>query len=130
MLLDVTEQEIRPLMPDSAAPIFGEVGQLVAERLLGNLVLALLPVLKSGARRLILLGVDGRHDEQGRGHWYDAPHAHEPFTTKYNRRDERNYRAVLPLLEEFGVDVVNCSPGTVMTAFPTANLEDVLARLA
>ena len=75
-----------------------------------------------GVRRIILLGYDMRHID-GRSHW----HGGHPMPSK-----ESTYRnAMLPCfatlvapLAERGIEVVNCTPGSALTAFPIMSLEE------
>lgn len=76
----------------------------------------------AGARRMVLLGVDchGKH-------WH--PDHPAPLS---NRLPHAQWIAKFgPLardLEAEGVNVVNCSPGTALKAFPLADLTEELAR--
>ena len=88
---------------------------------------ALHALIKTGTRRIILLGIDGQTDGEGRSHWVDDP-AEITQVRPFWRCDdgERYYPALLPVLAERGIEVLNCSPGTMVQSFPTSRLEDVL----
>jgi hypothetical protein len=74
-----------------------------------------------GARRVILLG----YDMKG-GHWH-KPHpdaSRPPFAICLK------HFATLPApLKAAGVEVINCTPGTALTAFPCRLLREVLPPL-
>lgn len=77
--------------------------------------------INAGAERVILLG----YDYGGAGHYFGL---HPPHLQQAS-----DWRAMLrpfPKLAEdaaaLGVEVVNCSPGSAITVFKSASLEDVL----
>ncbi len=84
-----------------------------------------------GASRILLTGVDcmrpGEH-HHGPHTFNNAPgtnpiaHARETTVTKWIKA----FNEIAPLLAARGVDVVNCSRTTALTAFPRARLEDVI----
>lgn len=74
----------------------------------------------AGARRMVLLGVDCKG-----GHWHGNHPA--PLSNSLPHQRWKDRFAVLARdLKAEGVAVVNCSPGTALTAFPTGELEDAL----
>ena len=76
----------------------------------------------AGARRFILLGVDCKgthwHGDHPEGLNRTLPHAIWKSAFEDLARD----------FKRDGVEVVNCSPGTALTAFPRGDLETELAR--
>lgn len=73
----------------------------------------------AGAKRILLLGFDGRG-----GHWHgshprpDCPSNHEEF--------RKAFSAIERPLAALGVEVINCSPGTFIDSFPKRSLDQVL----
>lgn len=79
----------------------------------------------AGAKRILLLGYDMRF-AGGRSHWH-AGHpvkVDEGAYTKY----ARNFNTMLPVLKKRGVEVINCTPGSAITAFARGELEACLGR--
>lgn len=75
---------------------------------------------KAGARRILLCGFDMRP-----GHWHKE-HRHPLRTTPeptYERWIER-FTVLAAALQERGIDVVNCTPGSAITAFRTGQIEE------
>ena len=81
-----------------------------------------------GAKRIILLGYDMKSGPEGQLHH----HAKHP--AGLNNPDPLiNYPSWIhafgtlgPDLKRAGVEVINCTPGSALTCFPMANLEEVL----
>lgn len=78
----------------------------------------------AGAKRILLLGFDGKPGENGRGHWHDehprpTPDAAYPLYRQAMSSAENT-------LAELGVEVFNCSPGSAIDSFPKRALEDAL----
>ena len=83
-----------------------------------------------GAAQIILLGFDMCRPE-GRSHWHQG-HGNE-LLSDGRPRPLPNYakwaRALTAIAQDaakLGVEIINCSPGTVITAFPVANIREVL----
>jgi hypothetical protein len=79
---------------------------------------------KSGARRILLLGMD-----MSGGHW----HGEHPAPLRRTDPDLypvwRGHMAVLAkALADRGVEVLNCSPESALECWPKVSLEDVVAR--
>lgn len=77
-----------------------------------------------GVKRVILLGFDMRFNGKRR-HWFGS---HPP---KLNSRPNfpnwiRRFGQLAPILQQKGIEVVNCSPDTALRAFKRAQLETVL----
>lgn len=99
-----------------------ESGTLLTGRNSGYQALNL--AVLAGAKRVVLLGFDMCF-KGGKSHWFgDHPIANV-------EADFRNYakafRTTLPQLERVGVEVLNCSPISLIDAFPKVTLEEALA---
>lgn len=82
--------------------------------------------IQFGATRIVLIGFDMRSVE-GRRHWHpdhEAP-LRNPKGTRFDV-----WRKLLddqgPLLREWGVEVLNASPASALTAYPKVSLEEAL----
>ena len=77
----------------------------------------------AGARRVLLAGYDMRFPG-GRSHSHNGhPHSHpEANYSLYASK----YSSMLPQLGRLGVDVVNCTPGSAIDAFPRGDLASLL----
>lgn len=77
----------------------------------------------SGASRIVLLGYDMQTGYNGKEHWHpDHPVArHSPY-----KIFESFFHSLVSPLAEAGVSVVNCTRQTALTAFPRADLREVL----
>ena len=77
----------------------------------------------AGARRVLLAGYDMRFPG-GRSHSHNGhPHSHpEANYSLYASK----YSSMLPQLGRLGVEVVNCTPGSAITAFPRGDLASLL----
>ena len=79
-----------------------------------------------GAKQIVLLGYDMKFGPGGEKHW------HEDHTKSSNpaigqiERWLAAFETLPPDLEKAGVEVVNCTPGSALTCFPMAKLEEVL----
>ena len=77
-------------------------------------------------RKIILLGYDGKRDEQGNAHWHGA-HPSPLGDAKRMDRWPSSFRLAASHCKNLGVPVVNCSPGTAIDAFPVGDLEREIA---
>lgn len=77
-----------------------------------------------GAKRILLLGYDMRL-ENGRSNWHDEL---RPFASPslYEQSMLPHFATLVEPLGKLGVEVVNCTPGSALDAFPKATLEDAL----
>jgi len=80
-----------------------------------------------GAARILLLGYDMSLAADGKSHWF-GEHPQGWPASPYEQMREAFNTLVEPL-QEIGVEVVNCSRRTALTAFRCASLDDELARL-
>lgn len=78
----------------------------------------------AGATRILLLGYDGAPAPGGRTHWHGGHPVASAGIFEYIRR---SFSAAEAQLAAAGVEVVNCSPGSQINAFPKAPLAEVLA---
>lgn len=80
---------------------------------------AILLAHQLGAKKIVLLGFDNRP-----GHWADRlPYAHprKPDPSAFDR-----YEADMAAVAALGLDIVNASPRSALTAFPAAELDMLL----
>lgn len=76
-----------------------------------------------GFRRIILLGFDMALGPNGERH-HHADHPHPLVQGQCFDEWLHKMKKVALDLHRFGIDVVNCSPGSAMRCFPTGVLED------
>ena len=78
-----------------------------------------------GARRVLLLGFDMRLGANGAKHWFGE---HPAPLVQEMLFDEWRHKAVQIAKDAQvqGVDIVNVTPGSALTCFPAANLNEVL----
>lgn len=80
--------------------------------------------IAAGAARVVLVGYDMRFDNKGKSHWHgghakDPSHSDGVYRTMYRRYFEE---LKLPA----GVQVLNCSPVSLIEAFPKVSIEAAL----
>lgn len=80
-----------------------------------------------GAKRILLLGYDMTLGTAGESHWF-GEHP-DGLISPYPQMREAFDTLVEPLAA-LGVEVLNCSRRTALTAFPCVALEDALAKVA
>lgn len=75
-----------------------------------------------GAARILLLGYDMQR-VNGKEHWHgDHPHAtHSPYT-----QFRKSFETLVKPMQELGIPVINCTPNTALTCFPTMPLRQAL----
>lgn len=75
-----------------------------------------------GAVRVLLLGYDMKADGK-KEHW----HGDHPIRSRSPYREFlRRFQTLVEPLQQLGVEVLNCTPGSALECFPKANLRDVL----
>lgn len=79
-----------------------------------------------GARRIVLLGYDLQPGADGRTHWFGRHPSALRRESPYAMFMDAFCSLVLPL-HQLGVEVVNASRATALTAFPRVSLEAALA---
>ena len=80
-----------------------------------------------GARRIVLLGYDMAPNPHGPSHFFGEHPDKAP--SPYEQMREAFLSLVEPL-NDIGVEVVNCTPGSALTCFPSLPLRDVFAEVA
>lgn len=76
-----------------------------------------------GARRVLLLGFDMRQVD-GRMHWHEE-HPVATSSTIFPNWLE-HFGTLAPALSERGIEVINCTPGSALQAFPRMQLEEAI----
>lgn len=71
----------------------------------------------AGAQRIILLGYDGRVID-GKTHCFPGGHPDKTHGGLY----AKEYRSMVEPLRKLGVEVLNCTPGSAIDAFPKVDL--------
>lgn len=78
-----------------------------------------------GARTIVLLGFDGRIGPDGSGNFHD--HAAAPIHAwMYDTHYRPGWRGVAKLAAAAGLEVLNATPGSAITEFPMADIDDIL----
>lgn len=91
-----------------------------------SVTLAINYAVHRGVSRIILLGCDGQPGLAGQRRFGSLHPDARDWPQRYAAQ-EAAMRSQLEPLRQLGVSVVNCSPGTALTCYPTASLEDALA---
>jgi hypothetical protein len=78
----------------------------------------------AGARRILLLGFDGKPAADGKAHWFGDHSRPTPVAAYPLYRQAMS--AAENALAAAGVEVVNCSPGSAIDSFHKAALQEVL----
>lgn len=79
-----------------------------------------------GARRILLLGFDLQPATDGREYFFGAHPYPRPVKNPYDRFIECFATLVEPL-KKHGVEVINCTRDTALTAFPQMSIQEALA---
>ncbi len=83
--------------------------------------------IHAGASRIILCGIDMKDGDGGKKHWFGN---HDDITGEvpvyYEKIMVPHFETLKPELERRGIEVINTSMGSALTAFPKAPLESVL----
>jgi hypothetical protein len=76
-----------------------------------------------GATRIVLLGYDLQNGPNGKTHWHgDHPHGQpSPFGVFREK-----FQTLVEPLKDLGIEVVNCTPGSALKAFPQRPLREAL----
>lgn len=80
----------------------------------------------AGATRVVLIGVDAKPGAKKQSHWFGD---HPDRTKPPYRHMVQAFREMKPLLDKAGVEVINASPGSAVTAFPQMELGEALASV-
>jgi hypothetical protein len=79
----------------------------------------------TGAKRILLLGFDMKLGPQGERHWH--PDHPAPCTQAQPFEDWLyKFDAIAREAERQGIEIVNCTPDSAITSFPSVPLEEVL----
>lgn len=78
----------------------------------------------AGAKRVLLLGYDMKFQGK-KTHWHEG-HPQKTPENNYSMY-ARRFNSAVPQLKRAGVEVINCSPDSALSAFPRGNLESVLS---
>ncbi len=79
-----------------------------------------------GVARIVLLGYDMRAAD-GKTHWF-GDHPTQTKPTIFGTTFLPWFETLSEQLDELGVEVVNATPGSALTAFPMTSLKDALRR--
>lgn len=79
----------------------------------------------SGAKRVLLIGYDHRVGEDGKRHWF-GNHP-DNVMSSYENWIQKAWPTIPPSLKGHDCEVINCTPGSAITAFPRMNLAEALA---
>ncbi len=76
-----------------------------------------------GANRIVLLGYDMKPGSKGEQHWHpDHPHRNaSPFSVFL-----KEFTSIVEPLRALSIDVVNCTPGSALKAFPCRPLREAM----
>lgn len=75
-----------------------------------------------GARRILLIGYDMRNID-GSSHWHgDHPNKQRPIW----KHRIAHFKNMVPDLKDRAIEVINCTPGSAVDAFPMGDLKDEL----
>lgn len=78
----------------------------------------------AGAKRIILLGFDGRPNAEGKTHFFGEHPTPTPAAVW--QEIQKAFSAAESAIEAAGVRVVNCSPGSFIDSFPKMALQDAM----
>lgn len=82
--------------------------------------------IQFGARRIALVGFD--MTLAGGAHWHDDYRGQSPPEAGRVRRWREEFDACAPQFVALGVDVINCSPQSVLTAYRKMSLQEAMSR--
>ena len=93
-----------------------------------SVMLAINYAVHRGCNRIILLGCDGKPGLAGERRFGSIAPDNGSAYVRYREQEMAMATQIKPLAE-LGVGVVNCSPGTALTIYKRADLEDAIAAL-
>ncbi len=76
-----------------------------------------------GARKIVLVGFDMKHNETGNSHWHNEYQVTKPAVFP---RHLRGFPGIALDAERLGVKIINASPDSAIDAFSKCSVEDVL----
>lgn len=77
-----------------------------------------------GARRIILLGFDFKLGSNGEKHWHEDHPAPLVQKSQFEEWQHKGRKLANDLMDE-GCEVTNCTPGTALMLWPTADIREV-----
>lgn len=80
----------------------------------------------AGAKKILLLGFDGKRGANGEAHWFGDHPRITPVDVFYEAM-RKAFSAAEREIAAAGVCVLNCSPGSAIDSFPKMTLEQALA---
>lgn len=80
----------------------------------------------AGAKRILLLGIDGAPDKLGRNHWFGENPRNVQWAVFYEYM-RRTFASAENQIKAAGVEVINCNPTSFIDHFPKMTLEKALA---
>lgn len=83
----------------------------------------------AGAARILLIGCDCRHGDDGRAHEFGE---HEWMASRRPRDMNifiEGWRLLAPELARRGIEVVNCAAGSALDYFPKRDLQEILCAI-
>ncbi len=83
-----------------------------------------------GVKRIVLLGYDMQVPQNGKMHWCARGEVRSPegFHNTLQKVMLPKFDSLVKPLAEAGVIVVNCTPNSALTCWPTVTLEQVLSK--
>lgn len=124
---NITDKRVHILrnktFPDHGVGLSLDQGALVTGRNSGFQGINLASL--AGAKRIILLGIDGKIADDGRSHFHGGHPSPTPFSLFFEQM-RKTFSAAERAIKEAGVEVLNCSPGSAIDSFPKMKLEAVL----
>ena len=80
----------------------------------------------TGAKKVLLLGIDGRLGVNDASHFHGGHPSPTPWSMFFEQM-RKTFSAAETPLKEAGVEVLNCSPGTAIDSFPKIALQEAIA---
>ena len=93
----------------------------------GSAFLALHLAILAGAKTVLLLGLDGGPNAEGKTHWHGS-HPKQSTDAVYEQQ-RRAFSAAEASIRETGARVLNCAPGSRLDSFEKIPLEMALAGI-
>lgn len=111
-------------LPDHSLGLSLDPERLVTGRNSGFQAINL--IVLAGAKRILLLGIDGRLNEKDESHFHGGHPSPTPWSLFFEQM-RKTFAAAETPLKEAGVEVLNCSPGTAIDHFRKISLERALS---
>lgn len=78
----------------------------------------------AGAKRILLLGYDMRYGPGNKSHWHGGHPERMPERAYADYA--RKFSTMVPQLQRLGIEVINCTPGSLIDAFPRGDIASLL----